>query len=88
VRVNMLNPDAIFEGSRLWSDDLKRARAASYGIPVEQLPDYYRQRNLLGVPVFAEDVAEAALFFASDRSAKTTGCILTVDGGVREAFPR
>ena len=34
------------------------------------------------------DVAEAALYFASDRSAKTTGCILTVDGGVREAFPR
>jgi rhamnose utilization protein RhaD (predicted bifunctional aldolase and dehydrogenase)/NAD(P)-dependent dehydrogenase (short-subunit alcohol dehydrogenase family) len=88
VRVNMLNPDAIFEGSRLWSDDLKRARAASYGIPVEQLPTYYRQRNLLGVPVYAEDVAEAALFLASDRSAKTTGCIVTVDGGVREAFPR
>jgi NAD(P)-dependent dehydrogenase (short-subunit alcohol dehydrogenase family) len=33
-------------------------------------------------------VAEAVLFFASDRSAKTTGAILPVDGGVREAFPR
>ena len=34
------------------------------------------------------DVAEAVSFFVSPRSAKTTGCILTVDGGLREAFPR
>ena len=35
-----------------------------------------------------EDVAEAVSFFVSQRSSKTTGCILTVDGGLREAFPR
>jgi len=33
-------------------------------------------------------VAEAALFFASDRSAKSTGAMLSVDGGVRDAFVR
>jgi rhamnulose-1-phosphate aldolase/alcohol dehydrogenase len=88
VRVNIINPDAIFQDSGLWSPELREARAASYGITAEELPDLYRKRNLLGVPLYAEDVAEAALFFASDRSAKTTGCILTVDGGVREAFPR
>ena len=45
-------------------------------------------RNLLQAQVTAEDVADAALFYASDRSAKTTGSMLPVDGGLREAFPR
>ena len=53
-----------------------------------ELEEHYRKRSLLGVSVTAEDVAQAALFLASDRSAKTTGCIISVDGGVREAFPR
>ena len=54
----------------------------------DQVEEFYRRRNLLGATVLPEDVAEAVLFFASDRSAKTTGCTLTVDGGVRDAFPR
>jgi len=41
------------------------------------------------VNVFPEDVAEAVVFFASSvRSAKSTGNILNVDGGVKEAYPR
>jgi rhamnulose-1-phosphate aldolase/alcohol dehydrogenase len=88
VRVNMVNPDAIFEGSGLWSDEMKRQRADSYGVAVEGLEDFYRQRNLLRAKVTAEDVAEAVLWLASDRSAKTTGAMIPVDGGVREAFPR
>ncbi len=88
IRANMLNPDAIFEGSQLWSEELKQQRAQAYGLTVAQLPDFYRQRNLLKTEVTAEDVAEAALFLAGPRSAKTTGTMLPVDGGVREAFPR
>jgi len=88
VRVNMINPDAVFQDSGLWSEGVREERARAHGIRPEDLEEFYRKRNLLGVRVTAEDVAEAALWLASDRSAKTTGCILTVDGGVREAFPR
>ena len=88
IRSNIVNPDAVFEGSRLWSDEIRRERAAAQGIGVEQLEDFYRKRNLLGARILPEDVAQAVLFLASDRSAKTTGCTLTVDGGVKDAFPR
>jgi len=88
VRVNMINPDAVFEGSGLWSPEMRRSRAEAYGIPVEDIESYCVQRNLLKVPVLPQDVAEAALFLASDRSAKTTGAMIPVDGGIKEAFPR
>jgi rhamnulose-1-phosphate aldolase/alcohol dehydrogenase len=88
IRSNIVNPDAIFQDSGLWSEAIRRERAAAQGIAVEQLEEFYRKRNLLGVRILPEDVAEAVLFFASDRSAKTTGCTLTVDGGVKDAFPR
>jgi rhamnulose-1-phosphate aldolase/alcohol dehydrogenase len=88
VRVNILNPDAVFQDSRLWSPEVRAERARAHGIKAEELEDFYRRRNLLRVRVTGEDVAEAALWLASDRSAATTGCIITTDGGVREAFPR
>jgi rhamnulose-1-phosphate aldolase/alcohol dehydrogenase len=88
IRANMLNPDAIFGGSRFWSDEMREQRAQAYGIDTDKLPDFYRNRTLLKVEVTADDVAEAALFLAGPRSAKTTGTMLPVDGGVKEAFPR
>jgi rhamnulose-1-phosphate aldolase/alcohol dehydrogenase len=88
VRVNLINPDAVFQDSSLWSVEVREERARAHGIKVEDLEDFYRRRNLLRVRVTAEDVADAALWLASDRSASTTGCIITTDGGVREAFPR
>lgn len=88
IRANMLNPDAIFGGSRFWSDEMRGMRAQAYGVDTERLPDFYRNRTLLKVEVTAADVAEAALFLAGPRSAKTTGAMLPVDGGVKEAFPR
>jgi NAD(P)-dependent dehydrogenase (short-subunit alcohol dehydrogenase family) len=88
VRVNMVSPDGIFEGSGLWSPELRRQHTAVYGVPVERLEEYYASRNLLKTKVEARDVAEAVLFVASPRSAKTTGTVLPVDGGLREAFPR
>ncbi|HEV7765612.1 MAG TPA: bifunctional rhamnulose-1-phosphate aldolase/short-chain dehydrogenase [Thermoanaerobaculia bacterium] len=88
IRANMLNPDAIFGGSRFWSDEMRTMRAQAYGVDTERLPDFYRNRTLLKVEVTADDVAEAALFLAGPRSAKTTGAMVPVDGGVKEAFPR
>ena len=88
IRANMLNPDAIFGGSRFWSEEMREMRAQAYGVDTAKLPDFYRNRTLLKVEVTADDVAEAALFLAGPRSAKTTGMMLPVDGGVKEAFPR
>lgn len=88
IRSNIVNPDAIFQDSKLWSEEIRCERAAAQGIGVDQLEDFYRKRNLLGARILPEDVAQAVLFLASDRSAKTTGCTITVDGGVKDAFPR
>ena len=76
-----MNPDAVFRDSRLWSEEMRRERARAQGIAVDELEDFYRKRNILARPILPEDVAEAVLFLASDRSAKTTGC--THHGGRR-----
>jgi rhamnulose-1-phosphate aldolase/alcohol dehydrogenase len=88
IRSNMVNPDAVFADSGLWSQEVREQRAKAQGIDPAEIEEHYRKRNLLQVEVTAADVAEAALFYASDRSAKTTGSMLPVDGGLREAFPR
>lgn len=88
IRANMINPDAVFRGSTLWSPELRSARAKAHGFDEEGLEEYYRRRNLLGVAIYPEDVAEAAWWLATDRSRKTTGGVITVDGGVAAAFPR
>jgi rhamnulose-1-phosphate aldolase/alcohol dehydrogenase len=88
IRVNVVNPDAIFQGSRLWSDELRQERASAHGVTIDQLEAFYHQRTLLKTQVRAEDVAETVLFLASERSSRTTGAMIPVDGGVREAFPR
>ncbi len=88
MRVNVVNPDAIFQGSRLWSDDVREERASAHGVAVGDLEHFYHQRTLLKTQVRAEDVAETVLFLASERSSRTTGAMIPVDGGVREAFPR
>ena len=88
IRVNTVNPDAVIVGSGIWSSDWKAERATTYGVSADDLPAYYRGRTRLGVNVYPEDVAEAIAYFAAPRSAKSTGNMLNVDGGVPAAYPR
>jgi NAD(P)-dependent dehydrogenase (short-subunit alcohol dehydrogenase family) len=88
IRSNMINPDAVFQDSGLWSQELKEERARAHGVELEELEDFYRRRNLLQTFITPNDVAEAVLWLAGDHSTRTTGCIISVDGGVPEAFPR
>lgn len=88
IRVNMVNPDGVFLHSGLWSPEIRAERAKAHGIPVEEVEEFYAKRNLLQTKILPSDVAEAVLFFASNRSSKTTGAVLPVDGGVKDAFPR
>jgi NAD(P)-dependent dehydrogenase (short-subunit alcohol dehydrogenase family) len=88
IRVNVLHPDAVFEDSGLWSPELRADRARAQGIDPAAVPEAYRKKSLLGLEVRPRDVAEAALFFASERSSRITGAWLPVDAGLREAFPR
>ncbi len=88
IRVNIVNPDAVLQGSRIWASSWRAERAAAYGIAPEALDGHYRARTTLGVNILPDDIAEAVAFFVSDRSAKTTGNMFNVDGGVPAAFPR
>jgi NAD(P)-dependent dehydrogenase (short-subunit alcohol dehydrogenase family) len=88
IRVNSVLPDAVLQGSAIWNSRWREERAAAYGIQPGELEEYYRQRTTLLVNVLPEDIAEAVAFLASSKAAKTTGCMLTVDGGVPAAFTR
>jgi rhamnulose-1-phosphate aldolase/alcohol dehydrogenase len=88
IRVNTVNPDAVIQGSSIWSSDWKAKRASTYGVSEDELQTYYQGRTKLGVAVLPEDVAEAIAFFVGPRSDKSTGNVVNVDGGVTAAYPR
>ncbi len=88
IRVNTVLPDAILQGSAIWNSGWRNERAAAYGIEPDQLEEYYRKRTTLLVNIYPNDIAEGIAFFASSKADKTTGCMLTIDGGVPAAFTR
>ncbi|HBZ43845.1 MAG TPA: bifunctional rhamnulose-1-phosphate aldolase/short-chain dehydrogenase [Maritimibacter sp.] len=88
IRVNVVNPDAVLRGSKIWEGDWLDQRASTYGTDKEGLEEMYRNRSMLKRSVLPEDIAEAAYFFAADSSSKSTGNIVNVDAGNKEAFTR
>ncbi len=88
IRVNVVNPDAVLRGSKIWSGEWLTQRASTYKTDKDGLEEMYRQRSMLKRSVFPEDIAEAAYFFASDLSAKSTGNIINVDAGNAQSFTR
>ena len=89
IRVNVVNPDAVLKGSRIWDGDWRKERADAYGIDAgDELEEFYRKRSMLKRSVLPEDIAEAVYFFASEASAKSTGNIINVDAGNAQAFTR
>lgn len=88
IRVNVVNPDAVLRGSKIWEGEWLDQRASTYKTDKEGLEEMYRQRSMLKRSVLPEDIAEGAYFFASDLSAKSTGNILNVDAGNVQAFTR
>ena len=88
IRVNVVNPDAVLRGSKIWSGDWLTQRASTYQTDKEGLEEMYRQRSMLKRSVLPEDIAEATYFFASDLSAKSNGNILNVDAGHAPSFTR
>lgn len=88
VRVNVVNPDAVLKGSKIWEGEWLNQRAGTYGTDKDGLEAMYRERSLLKRSVLPEDIAEAAYFLASDQSSKSTGNIINVDAGNVQAFTR
>ncbi|SFQ68223.1 bifunctional aldolase/short-chain dehydrogenase [Hymenobacter arizonensis] len=88
IRVNTVNPDAVLRGSKIWEGDWAAGRAKAYGISVEELPQHYAKRTLLGEELLAEDIAKAVRVFVDGSLSKSTGNVLNVDGGVAMAFVR
>jgi rhamnose utilization protein RhaD (predicted bifunctional aldolase and dehydrogenase)/NAD(P)-dependent dehydrogenase (short-subunit alcohol dehydrogenase family) len=86
IRVNAINADQIETPLFL---RFVQERAALRGVSVEDQMEAYRRRNVMGVSLIPADmVADIAALLASDRFRYTTGDIITIDGGLPEAFPR
>jgi NAD(P)-dependent dehydrogenase (short-subunit alcohol dehydrogenase family) len=98
VRVNAVAPATVVDGSTMFPRDRVLASLVKYGIAFDEaesteglrtrLAAFYANRTLTKSPVTAADQAEAVFFLISERSSKTTGQILTVDGGLMDAFLR
>jgi len=98
VRVNAVAPATVIEGSSMFPRNRTIASLEKYKIPYStdesdeslrsKLAAFYAGRTLIGKPITTADQAEAVFLLLSNRLSKTTGQVITVDGGLAEAFLR
>jgi rhamnose utilization protein RhaD (predicted bifunctional aldolase and dehydrogenase)/NAD(P)-dependent dehydrogenase (short-subunit alcohol dehydrogenase family) len=98
VRVNGIAPATVVAGSAMFPRDRVIASLRKYEIPVDadettdalraKLAEFYARRTVTRRPILPEDCARAICWLAGEESAKTTGHLIPVDGGLPEAFLR
>jgi NAD(P)-dependent dehydrogenase (short-subunit alcohol dehydrogenase family) len=98
VRVNGIAPATVVAGSTMFPRDRVMHSLTKYNIAFSEqesteelrakLAGFYAQRTLTRKPILPEDCANAIVWLSGDQSAKTTGHIIPVDGGLQDAFLR
>lgn len=98
VRVNGIAPATVVAGSTMFPRDRVIQSLEKYKINFSEsesaeelrnkLADFYAQRTLTKRTILPLDCANAIAWLLSDQSAKTTGHVIPVDGGLPEAFLR
>ena len=98
VRVNGVAPATVVEGSSMFPRDRVKASLTKYGIDYAddestedlrgKLARFYAARTLTDQPITPDDQSRAILALVTDTLSKTTGQIVSVDGGLRDAFLR
>jgi NAD(P)-dependent dehydrogenase (short-subunit alcohol dehydrogenase family) len=98
VRVNGIAPATVIAGSAMFPRDRVIVALKKYGLvfdedePTEalrtKLAAFYAKRTITREPILPRDCANAICWLAGDASAKTTGHVIPVDGGLPEAFGR
>lgn len=98
VRVNGIAPATVVAGSTMFPRDRVMQSLRKYNIAFsesestealrDKLADFYAQRTLTKRPILPQDCANAIVWLLSEQSAKTTGHIIPVDGGLTESFLR
>jgi rhamnose utilization protein RhaD (predicted bifunctional aldolase and dehydrogenase)/NAD(P)-dependent dehydrogenase (short-subunit alcohol dehydrogenase family) len=98
IRVNGVAPATVIAGSSMFPRDRVIVALQKYKIAFNEsestedlrtkLAEFYAQRTITRRPILPVDNANAICWLAGDQSAKTTGHVIPVDGGLSEAFLR
>jgi rhamnulose-1-phosphate aldolase/alcohol dehydrogenase len=98
IRVNGVAPATVVQGSAMFPRERVIGSLAKYNIAytedeeteslVTKLAQFYADRTLTKAPITPADQAEAYFLLVTQRLSKTTGQVITVDGGLHEAFLR
>jgi len=83
-----VNPDGVVRGSGIFAKGWGAERAKVYGVPEEELGQFYAQRTILKREVLPEHVAAAVFTLPAGDLSHTTGLHIPVDAGVAAGFLR